>query len=125
VNSGYGRIRSTFWLLRRLRLQKQEVRRTSHQGCNAFDVHIAPFALHPGGLAGEQRSGGAGGDAPCLLGGQDARIAGGMALGEGEDLEVGEQVKRVVGAGPVGTQPDPDPGFDGTCLCDPTLTVVA
>ena len=23
------------------------------------------------------------------------------------------------------TCPDPDPGFDGTCLCDPTLTVVA
>ena len=21
--------------------------------------------------------------------------------------------------------PDPDPGFDGTCLCDPTLSVVA
>ena len=62
-------------------------------------------------LAGaEQRGAGAGGDGPGLGGVDRGRVAGGVLLGEGEELQVGEQVERVVGAGAVGAEADRDPG---------------
>ena len=68
-------------------------------------------ARRPRAAAGaEQRRAGAGGDRPGLGGGDRGRVGGGVLLGEGEELEVGEQVERVVGAGAVGAEADRDPG---------------
>ena len=61
------------------------------------------------GVGAEQRRAGAGRDRPGLGGVDRGRVGGGVLLGEGEELQVGEQVERVVGAGAVGAEPDATP----------------
>ena len=59
----------------------------------------------------EQRRAGAGRHFPRLGGADRGGVGAGVALGEREHLEVGEQVERVVGAGPVGAEADRDAGL--------------
>ncbi len=68
------------------------------------EVGAAPPArASPPPSSGARR---AGRDLPGLLRLDRRGVAGGVALGEGERLEVGEQVERVVGAGAVGAEAD-------------------